>query len=179
MRRCSGHRRRIRSAGPGAGSQSDGGEAISSGGGGPSGDGRGWPGRLPGTAGFLLARAAGRAIRDLNRALEPYGLRARHYTVLAAAAAHGGMSQRDLGALLGVDPSAVVALVDDLERAGLARREVHPGDRRTRLIVATGAGAGLLATAQDLAGRADRDLLAPLTAAEQVTLISLLRRITG
>jgi len=99
--------------------------------------------------------------------------------VLAAAAAHGGMSQRDLGTVLGVDPSAVVALVDDLERAGLARREVHPGDRRTRLIVATGEGAALLATAQDLAARADRDLLAPLTTAEQVTLISLLRRITA
>ena len=99
--------------------------------------------------------------------------------MLAAAAAHGGLSQRDLGAVLGVDPSAVVTLVDDLERAGLARREVHPGDRRTRLVVTTGAGTDLLATAQELAGQADRELLAPLTAAEQVTLLSLLRRITG
>jgi DNA-binding MarR family transcriptional regulator len=128
-------------------------------------------------AGFLLARAGGRAIRDLNRALEPYGLRARHYTVLAAAA-QGGLSQRDLGTMLGVDPSVVVALVDDLETAGLARREVRPGDRRTRLIVTTTAGADLLAQARALAGQADRELLAPLTTAEQATLISLLRRIT-
>jgi hypothetical protein len=75
----------------------------------------GSPERLADTAGFLLARAGGRAIRELNRALEPYRLRSRHYTVLALAAEHGGLSQRELGEALAVDPSAIVALVDDLE----------------------------------------------------------------
>lgn len=137
------------------------------------------PPGLAGIAGFLLARAGGRAIRDLNRALEPFGLRARHYTVLAAAAGQGGLSQRKLGAVLAVDPSAVVALVDDLERAGLARREMHPGDRRTRRVVATEAGREVLARAEELAAGVDGELLAPLSPAERDVLLGLLRRIAA
>ncbi|WP_199431931.1 MarR family winged helix-turn-helix transcriptional regulator [Qaidamihabitans albus] len=132
-----------------------------------------------GEIGYLLARAGGRAIRNLNRALEPFGLRSRHYTVLAASAAHGGLSQRELGGVLGVDPSAVVALVDDLERAGLVRREPHPDDRRTRLVAVTEQGATTLAEARELAGQVDTELLDALTVAERQTLEKLLRRIAA
>ncbi|KAA9150255.1 MarR family transcriptional regulator [Amycolatopsis acidicola] len=128
-------------------------------------------------AGFLLARAGGRAIRELNRALEPSGLRSRHYTVLMAAAERGGLSQRELSTLLGIDPSAVVALVDDLEHAGLVRRDAHPGDRRTRLVVLTGKGKTAFRRAADHGTKTENNLLAPLDPAERATLISLLRRI--
>lgn len=142
---------------------------------GPAGE----PGRLGDTAGYLLAKAGGRAIRDLNRALEPFGLRSKHYGVLAAAAEHGGLSQREMGALLATDPSAIVALVDDLERAGLVRRELPPGDRRTRLVVTTGEGQAVLARARELSAAVDGELLAPLTGPERGALLDLLRRITG
>lgn len=99
--------------------------------------------------------------------------------MLAATADHGGLSQRELGTALAIDPSAIVALVDDLERAGLARREVHPGDRRTRLVVPTAAGQEFLGRAHALAARVDGELLAPLTGTEQETLRALLLRITG
>ncbi|PXY27950.1 MarR family winged helix-turn-helix transcriptional regulator [Prauserella muralis] len=132
----------------------------------------------PGRTGFLLARAGGRAIRSLNRALEPFGLRSRHYTVLSASAARGGLSQRELGEILGVDPSAVVALVDDLERAGLVRRDPHPDDRRTRLVVVTAAGQVTLAETRELARRVDDGLLAALTPTERATLETLLERLT-
>jgi DNA-binding MarR family transcriptional regulator len=131
------------------------------------------------TAGFLLAKAGGRAIRDFNRALEPFGLRARHYSVLASAADHGGLSQRELGTILAIDPSAIVALVDDLEKAGLVQREIHPDDRRTRLVLATPRGRDMLTRAHPLAAKSDSELLAPLTAAERTVLLSLLRRITA
>ncbi|PRX51026.1 DNA-binding MarR family transcriptional regulator [Prauserella shujinwangii] len=132
-----------------------------------------------GSVGYLLARAGGRAIRDLNRALEPYGLRSRHYTVLSASAARGGLSQRQLGGVLGVDPSAVVALVDDLERAGLVKREADPEDRRTRLVTLTERGHTTLARARELAAETDSALLGPLSGTERATLESLLRRIAG
>ena len=140
----------------------------------------GWGGviaTLDSDAGFLLARAGGRAIRALNRALEPSGLRSRHYSVLVAAAEHGGLSQRDLGQRLGIDPSAVVALVDDLQRAGLVRRDPHPGDRRTWLVVLTATGTGVLARAAELAGKVEDETLAPLDPDERATLLGLLRRI--
>ncbi|WP_235022513.1 MarR family winged helix-turn-helix transcriptional regulator [Amycolatopsis alkalitolerans] len=127
--------------------------------------------------GFLLARAGGRAIRGLNRGLEPFGLRTRHYTVLMAAAQHGGLAQRELGDLLGIDPSAVVALVDDLQTAGLVRRDPHPDDRRTRLVVLTDEGLKTFGEAAALASKIDDETLAPLDAAERATLADLLRRI--
>ena len=61
----------------------------------------------------LLARASGSALRTANAALEPFGFRARHYATVKIAAEGGGVPQRQIGAVLGLDPSAVVALVDD------------------------------------------------------------------
>ncbi|HKS45947.1 MAG TPA: MarR family transcriptional regulator [Amycolatopsis sp.] len=127
--------------------------------------------------GFLLARAGGRAIRKLNRALEESGLRSRHYTVLMAAAERGGLSQRELGDLLGIDPSAVVALVDDLSAAGLVRRDPHPEDRRTRLVVLTEKGHDTFERASELAAEVERDTLGQLSPKERVVLVDLLRRI--
>jgi len=124
-----------------------------------------------------LARVGGQVIRELNRELAPLGMRVRHHTVLAVAADSGGRSQRELGELLGIDPSAVVALVDDLERVGLVRREPHPEDRRTRLIVATEAGRARLAQSQRLARAVDEQLLAELSPAERDTVLRMLRRI--
>jgi MarR family transcriptional regulator, lower aerobic nicotinate degradation pathway regulator len=131
----------------------------------------------PCDAGFLLARAGGRAIRSLNRALEPFGLRSRHYTVLIASAEHGGLSQRELGDLLGIDPSAVVALVDDLQKAGFIRRDPHPEDRRTRLVALTAEGAEAFARASVLAVEVDDETLGPLDPDERAELLRLLRRI--
>jgi DNA-binding MarR family transcriptional regulator len=71
----------------------------------------------------------------------------------------------------------VVALVDDLERGGLVRREPHPDDRRTRLVVATEAGRARLAQTLALARSVDEDLLSELTPAERDTVLRLLRRI--
>jgi MarR family transcriptional regulator, lower aerobic nicotinate degradation pathway regulator len=127
--------------------------------------------------GYLLARAGGQAIRELNRGLQPLGMRTRHHTVLLVAADSGGRSQRELGEVLGIDPSAVVALVDDLERDGLVRRDPHPDDRRTRLVVATEAGRARLAQTLALARTVDEDLLSELTPAERDTVLRLLRRI--
>lgn len=132
-----------------------------------------------GRVGFLLARAGGRAIRNLNRALEPFGLRSRHYTVLSASAEQGGLSQRELGEVLGVDPSAVVSLVDDLERAGLVRRDSHPDDRRTRVVVVTEAGMSTLDTTRELARGVDDELLAGLSEDERRTLERLLLRLAS
>lgn len=133
---------------------------------------------LTSDAGFLLARAGGKAIRSLNRALEPYRLRSRHYTVLMAVTERGGLSQRELGELLGIDPSAVVALIDDLSAAGFVRRDPHPEDRRTRLVMLTDAGREAFTQVTELAAGMEDALLAPLTPQERQTLVGLLRRIT-
>lgn len=99
--------------------------------------------------GFLLSRASGVVAKSVSEALAPLGLRVRSYSVLAFATEEaGGVNQRRLAALMGLDPSQVVALIDELESRGLVRRGSDPSDRRNKLIEATEEGRRLRRTAQ-------------------------------
>ena len=51
-----------------------------------------------------------------------------------------GVSMGEMARGIGVDPSYITALVDDLDERGLARREPAPYDRRVKIIVLTEAG---------------------------------------
>lgn len=51
-----------------------------------------------------------------------------------------GVSMGEMARGIGVDPSYITALVDDLDERGLARREPAPDDRRVKIIVLTAAG---------------------------------------
>jgi MarR family transcriptional regulator, organic hydroperoxide resistance regulator len=51
-----------------------------------------------------------------------------------------GMSMGEMARGIGVDPSYITALVDDLDARVLARREPAPYDRRVKIIVLTDAG---------------------------------------
>ena len=51
-----------------------------------------------------------------------------------------GVSMGEMARGIGVDPSYVTALVDDLDERGLARREPAPDDRRVKIVVLTDAG---------------------------------------
>jgi DNA-binding MarR family transcriptional regulator len=53
---------------------------------------------------------------------------------------HDGVAMGEMARGLGVDPSYITALVDDLDERGLARREPAPDDRRVKIIALTDAG---------------------------------------
>ncbi|GAA5126327.1 MarR family winged helix-turn-helix transcriptional regulator [Haloechinothrix salitolerans] len=91
--------------------------------------------------GFLLSRASGVVARSVNKALAPLGLRVRSYSVLLFACEWTpGITQRQLASVMGLDPSQIVALVDDLEQRDLVTRMPDPADRRNKLITATDEG---------------------------------------
>jgi len=138
---------------------------------------RSGPVRLRDDIGYLLTRCGGMAVRSFNDAMAPLGLRTRQYAVLAHIAEHGDSSQRRIAEALDLDPSTVVALVDDLAAAGWAERKQDPQDRRTRLIGATAAGRRVLQSASGIVGALGTDLVAPLSADERETLLELLRRV--
>lgn len=128
--------------------------------------------------GFLLSRASGMFVRASNAVLASYGLRVRSYSVLLlACAADAGISQRDLAGVLGLDPSQVVILVDELAEAGLVERRPSDVDRRTKLVVATAAGRELRAEAVGHVDAAVTAQLADLTGTEQYLLRDLLGRL--
>src|SRR5580704_15182006 len=59
---------------------------------------------------------------------------------LVRLARHDGVSMGEMARGIGVDPSYITALVDDLDTRGLARREASADDRRVKIIVLTDAG---------------------------------------
>ncbi|MGY1603546.1 MarR family winged helix-turn-helix transcriptional regulator [Geodermatophilus sp. SYSU D00815] len=128
--------------------------------------------------GFLLTRASGLVVRATNAALADVGLRVRQYSVLVLADdAEAGISQRDLAEVLGLDPSQVVALVDELAAAGLVERRPSPTDRRQRLVAATAQGVRLRRRADQRAAAGRQEQLGGLSPAEQETLRGLLQRV--
>lgn len=130
--------------------------------------------------GFLLARVSGQVVRATNAALAGEGLRVRQYSVLTlACGTPGGLSQRDLAQSLGLDPSQVVALVDELAEAGLVERRPAAADRRTRIVAATRAGRDTRARAAVGAEQAVRESLRMLTGAEKAALRRLLSKVVA
>ncbi|MFI9168721.1 MarR family winged helix-turn-helix transcriptional regulator [Streptomyces lincolnensis] len=127
--------------------------------------------------GYLLYRLGLRSGQLFNTFLQESGLRLRHYAVLRFLAGADGALQRELSTRLGYDPSAIVGLVDDLEKLGFAERRPSPDDRRSRIVVLTADGRAFLRDTDEAGLRVTNDLLLPLDSAERDVLHSLLQKI--
>ncbi|WP_329114885.1 MarR family winged helix-turn-helix transcriptional regulator [Streptomyces sp. NBC_01465] len=127
--------------------------------------------------GYLLYRLGQRSGQLFNARLARSGLRLRHYAVLRYLAGVEGALQRELSDRLGYDPSAIVSLVDDLQRLDLAERRPAPGDRRSRIVVLTEDGAEFLRSTESSGDEVTDELLGPLDAAERAALHGLLLRV--
>jgi DNA-binding MarR family transcriptional regulator len=130
--------------------------------------------------GFLLTRAGAIMLNAANKTLAPFDLRVRSYSVLVLACEHsGGLGQRQIADELGLDPSQIVGLVDDLESRKFIARQVDPEDRRNKRITATASGRTLCAEVQ-LAIETDRTTaLADLSAGDLARLRRLLQVVVG
>src|SRR4051794_20004582 len=126
---------------------------------------------------FLFGKIGWRATRLFALALEPMGLRPKHYGVLNFLDAHAGVSQQELGATMRIDPSSVVAIIDDFERSGVAERRPDPADRRRYAIHLTRKGKTLLARAREAGQAAEDELLADLDPDERRELHALLAKV--
>ena len=122
---------------------------------------------------FRLWRASHTRIAD---ALKSVGLTPALFGLLNVLGAREGAIQQELSSAMGIDPSTMVSLIDELEKAGLAKRRPHPTDRRAREVVITAKGRRVLERARRLATQVEDDVLGGLTAAERRQLLTLLRR---
>jgi DNA-binding MarR family transcriptional regulator len=137
------------------------------------------PGELGVFPGYLLARLGEASRRRFQEALEPERLHPRHFGVMTMVAAQPGMSQQQLHEKTAIDPSSMVAVIDELEERGLAERRPDPSDRRARTIFLTDLGQESLARVRVLAAGLQREFFAALTADERRTLHALLRKLAG
>jgi DNA-binding MarR family transcriptional regulator len=125
---------------------------------------------------FRLWRASHTRVAE---ALESLGLTTALFGVLNFLGARQGAIQQEIGSAMGIDPSTMVALIDELERGGLAKRRPHPTDRRAREVAITPKGRRVLEKGRALAMEVDDEVLRGLSAAERRQLMTLLRRALG
>jgi len=137
------------------------------------------PGELARYPGYLLARLGESSRRRFREALDADRLHPRDFGVMTMVEAHPGMTQQQLHEKTGIDPSSMVAVIDELEAAGLAERRPHPDDRRARCIFLTEHGLKTLEHVRGLAAELGKELFAPLSAEELKTLHGLLRKLAG
>jgi DNA-binding MarR family transcriptional regulator len=115
--------------------------------------------------GPLVKQVHLRLVQLADQALEPSGLDRREYAVLRVLVQNEPLSQQALAALLGVDQTTMVALIDALEARELVTRRPDPADRRRNAIEATPDGRKSLRRAERDYRAAERDFLAPLGSA--------------
>jgi DNA-binding MarR family transcriptional regulator len=109
-------------------------------------------------------------------ALHSIGLTPALFGLLNVLGAREGSIQQELSSDMGIDPSAMVRLIDALERAGLAERRRRPLDRRAWEVAITAKGRRTLAQARRLAAEVEEYVLGELSTSERGQLLTLLRR---
>jgi MarR family transcriptional regulator, lower aerobic nicotinate degradation pathway regulator len=137
------------------------------------------PEPLASAPGFLLSWNGQRTAHVFAATLEPLGLRPPHFGVLTLIDSHPGCAQQELVDRSLIDPSSMVAVIDELEELGLAERRAHPGDRRKHAVHLTASGQQTLQQARKLAIETAKEMFAPLSAEEVETLRVLLRKLAG
>ena len=127
-------------------------------------------------AGQLLFRLWRASHVRAAEVLGTVGLTPALFALLNVVGAREGAIQQELGAVMGIDRTTMVSLIDQLESAGLARRRPSAKDRRAREVAITPNGRRLLGRARRLISQAEDEVLAGLTAEERGDLVKLLRR---
>lgn len=134
-------------------------------------------GRLGNFIGFRLRRIQNQLSDAFTAQSVELGLRPGEFSALAIISANPGLSQAKLSREVGLDKSATVTVVDDLERLGFAERRRSPNDRRRHALYTTRAGEAALGKMFARLELVERDVLIALGARDVQILSELLDRV--
>ena len=132
-----------------------------------------------GSLAFLLVQLGMHGARRFGERLQPLGLEQRQAGMLVRLAANEGQSQQAIAAMLGVNATRMVFLVDELEKLGLVERRRNPEDRRSHALYLTDPGRAALAQVQAVAAEHEQQMSAGLTGEQRRQLIALLRQVAA
>lgn len=125
----------------------------------------------------LARRLHQRAAQLFNAASPEASLTAPQFAILATLLQTGPASQVTLGEQVSMDPSTTSAIIRKLLQSGLITRSQSSEDRRMHVIELSGAGRSLVTAHLAISRQAGRDLLKPLSPAEQRRFMDLLDRL--
>jgi DNA-binding MarR family transcriptional regulator len=129
--------------------------------------------------GFLLAQVGAHAAARFAEHLAPLKLTPPHAGILRVIGQADGLSQQALGEKLGMFPSRLVLVLDELEQRKLVERRDNPADRRSYALYLTEAGRESLEQIGRIAREHQDSLCAALDESEQARLTDFLTRIAA
>ena len=136
-------------------------------------------GILGSDVGYLLRRAQLTVFADFGETLGELELRPGQFAVLTVIDHNPGVTQSEVCELLGIQRPNFVAVIDDLEARGLARRTSSAADRRSNSLTLTPAGKRLLQRAVELQRDHESRLARRLGPGGRQALLDLLSRIAN
>jgi DNA-binding MarR family transcriptional regulator len=128
-------------------------------------------------AAFLLAQIGSHAAAQFAERLAALKFSPPQAGILGIISRNDGLRQQALAELLGLFPSRLVLMLDELEQAGLIERRPHSSDRRVYALHLTAGGKKALQAIGRVARQHDDAMCAALTTGERETLAQLLARI--
>lgn len=134
-------------------------------------------GRMDKYLGFRLRRIQNRLSKDFSAASAHHGLRHGLFSSLALIVANPGTSQTAVSREVGLDKSATVSIIDELERRGFAERRASETDRRRHALYATPSGEAFLDTLFGVLDETEEHVAKQLSPAELALLHEFLDRI--
>jgi DNA-binding MarR family transcriptional regulator len=129
--------------------------------------------------GFLLSQVGALASERFAERLAALGVQPGDVGILRLITVEQGLSQQALAGRLGVGPSRVVALIDELEKKGLVARERSTKDRRIHELRLTDAGESVMARMREIGSAHEEEVVHALSASERRTLGALLAKVAA
>lgn len=126
---------------------------------------------------YLMNRIMHRYNQNVQTELAPLGLSVPKMRALAALAAKDTLTVNELAVFAIAEQSTMSRTVDQMERDGLIRRDVHPADSRARAVSLTEAGKATYASVWPIMQKAEADLLDDLDPETTRALLTTLNRI--
>jgi DNA-binding MarR family transcriptional regulator len=125
--------------------------------------------------GYMLRRAQIAVFQEAFRTFAAVGIRPAQFSVLTVIAHNPGRTQSQVAAALGIKRTNFVALLDSLERRGLAVRRPAPTDRRSHALHLTEAGKATLRRLNAMVGRLEARMIRHIGKDGRIELLRLLR----
>src|SRR3954449_9893046 len=126
---------------------------------------------------LLLIKLGRITMHRFTEALEPFGLRPRHLAALIELRDRGELTQQSLCGQLHLDPTNLVAILNELEQEGYATRRRDPEDRRRHLVEVSRKGVAVIDKVSEVMDGVEDELLGGLDAAEREQLEGILTSI--
>jgi DNA-binding MarR family transcriptional regulator len=126
---------------------------------------------------LLMIKLGRITMHRFTEALEPYGIRPRHVAALIELRDSGQLTQQSLCGQLHLDPTNLVAILNELEAQGYATRRRDPEDRRRHLVEVSKKGIAVIDKVSEVMDGVEADMLDGLDQAERKEFEGLLTSI--